>query len=84
MSMRSSAAVRCCLHFNAGVWTITGAVADVRRSEQRTVILDFLRDNPTPITPSDLAIALGWKPNNTKQLLFQMANKGEVVRCNGA
>lgn len=72
------------MKFAAGMWSITGDAANVRRSEQRTVILEFLRDNPSPITPSDLALALDWNSNNTKQLLFQMARKGEVVRQKGA
>jgi DNA-binding MarR family transcriptional regulator len=52
----------------------------VRRSDGRSAIADFLTDNPEPITPTNLAAALGWKVNNTKQLLFQMAKKGEISR----
>jgi RecA-family ATPase len=71
------------LTFASGTWTLTGNAADVRRSEVRSVILEFLSDNPMPCTPSELAAELGWKPNNTKQLLFQMARKGELVREKG-
>jgi hypothetical protein len=69
--------------FTAGIWSIQGDAAAVRRSSERSVIVDFLADNPEPITPSDLAAALGWKPNNTKQLLFKMAKNGEIFRENG-
>ena len=69
--------------FTAGIWSIQGDAAAVRRSSERSVIIDFLADNPEPITPTDLAAALGWKPNNTKQLLFKMAKNGEIFRENG-
>ena len=71
------------MKFTGGFWNVTGEAADVRRSDERSVILGFLRDNPEPITPNDLAAELGWKPNNAKQLLFQMARKGEVSREKG-
>lgn len=71
------------LKFAAGMWTVMGDAADVRRSDQRTVILTFLRNNAQPITPADLATELGWKSNNTRQLLFQMARKGEVLKEKG-
>jgi RecA-family ATPase len=69
--------------FAGGHWTLTGDASVVRRSRERSIILEFLCDNPSPITPSDLAAALGWKPNNTKQLLFKMANDGELTRKEG-
>jgi hypothetical protein len=71
------------LKFTAGYWTVIGDASEVRRTDERSVIVEFLGDNREPITPTDLAAALGWKPNNTKQLLFKMAQKGEVMRKNG-
>jgi hypothetical protein len=71
------------LTFASGFWVLTGDAADVRRSKVRSVILEFFRNNPIACTPNELAAELGWKPNNTKQLLFQMARKGELVREKG-
>jgi hypothetical protein len=71
------------LKFTAGYWTVIGDAAEVRRTDERTVIVEYLSDNREPITPSDLAVALGWKSNNTKQLLFKMARRGEVLREKG-
>ena len=71
------------LNFTAGYWSVIGDATEVRRSDERSVIADFLADNPEPITPTDLAAALGWKTNNTKQLLYKMAKNGELVRSKG-
>jgi hypothetical protein len=32
--------------FTAGIWSIQGDAAAVRRSSERSVIIDFLADNP--------------------------------------
>jgi hypothetical protein len=71
------------LTFSGGYWSVIGEAGEVRRSDERSVILDFLADNPEAITPTDLASALGWKVNNTKQLLFKMAKRGEILRHKG-
>jgi hypothetical protein len=71
------------LKFTGGYWTVIGDAAEVRRSDERSVILEFLADNPEPITPTELAGVLGWKPNNTKQLLFKMAKCQAVSRKDG-
>ncbi|ANT53270.1 AAA family ATPase [Mesorhizobium amorphae] len=71
------------LKFTAGYWTVIGEASEVRRTDERSVIIEFLRDNREPITPTDLGAALGWKTNNTKQLLFKMAQKGEILREKG-
>lgn len=71
------------LKFIAGYWTVIGEASEVRRTDERSIIVEFLRDNREPITPTDLGAALGWKINNTKQLLFKMAKKGDVLRKKG-
>ena len=71
------------LNFTAGYWSVIGDATEVRRSDERSVIAEFLADNPEPITPTELAAALGWKINNTKQLLYKMAKAGQVVRSKG-
>lgn len=66
--------------FAGGLWSVRGDAADVRRSDERSVIVEALNDNHGPMTPSEVAIALGKQVNNIKQLLFKMAKAGEVYR----
>jgi hypothetical protein len=66
--------------FVAGNWSVLGAASDVHRSQERSVILEALRDNQEPMTPGELAATLGRKPNNIKQLVFKMAKAGELHR----
>ncbi len=66
--------------FAAGLWSVLGEASDVRRSDERSVIVSALNDNREPMTPGELAAALGKQPNNIKQLLFKMAKAGEVYR----
>jgi hypothetical protein len=63
-------------------FTVLGEAADVRRSGERAVIVQTLRDNREPMTPSELAAVLGKRGNNIKQLLFKMAKMvpAEVYR----
>jgi AAA domain len=66
--------------FAAGNWTVLGEAADVRRSGERSVIVETLRDNREPMTPTEVAAVLGKQTNNIKQLLFKMAKAGELHR----
>jgi hypothetical protein len=59
-------------------WIALGAAMDVRRTDERKVILDFLADNEFPVTPAGIADALDLPRNNVKQLLFKMSKDGEV------
>jgi hypothetical protein len=64
-------------------WSITGEAEDVRRSDQRTAILDALEGADEPLSPADLADIVGVHRNNTKQLLHKMAKSGEVKKLPG-
>ena len=66
--------------FTGGLWSVLGEASDVRRSDERSVIIEALNDNREPMTPSELATALGKQPNNIKQLLFKMTKAGELHR----
>ncbi len=66
-----------------GRWSMLGAASDVRRSDERSLILEVLNGADEPMTPSDLAAATGAKANNIKQLLFKMAKAGEVTKRRG-
>jgi hypothetical protein len=66
--------------FAGGLWTVLGDASEVRRSDERAVILETLKDNAEPMTPAALAAALGKQSNNIRQLLFKMAKAGEVYK----
>jgi len=68
--------------FIGNQWTVLGEAADVRRSSERAVIVQTLRDNREPMTPSELAAVLEKRANNIKQLLYKMAKTvpAEVYR----
>jgi hypothetical protein len=61
-------------------WTIIGEASEVRRTDERSAILSLLKDADEPMSPIDVANALGLRRNNVKQLLFKMAKAGEVKK----
>ena len=61
-------------------WTALGKASEVRRTDERAVILGLLADNHEAMSPAEIADALGLPRNNVKQLLFKMAKAGEVVK----
>ena len=61
-------------------WRALGNASEVRRTDERAVILTALADNQEPMSPAEVADALGLPRNNVKQLLFKMAKAGEVVK----
>ena len=74
-------------------WRLLGNASDVRRSNERKVIMDALRDNLgnreagdnlagnfAVMTPTDIAEETGMKRNNVKQLLRKMAENGEILK----
>ena len=68
-----------------GCWMILGEASKVHRTDERKVILQCLADNLCDnqyeaMTPTEVAGALGLRPNNVKQLLFMMAKAGEVLK----
>lgn len=66
--------------FTSGLWSVLGEASDVRRSDERSVIIEALKDNREPMTPTEVAAVLGKQVNNIKQLLFKMAKAGELHR----
>ena len=68
------------LRFDAGAWMLTGDAADVRLTDERSAILEALRDVEVPMTPTELGGATGMAGNNLRQLLFKMVKAGEVMK----
>lgn len=68
------------LDFTAGLWTVKGEAADVRRSSERGNIAVTLEQATEPMSPSELADVTGMKNGNIRKLLFQMSKAGEVKK----
>ncbi|MDX8499887.1 AAA family ATPase [Mesorhizobium sp. VK4C] len=69
------------LKFDAGKWSVIGNVEDVKRSDQRRVIMDALRQGARPTKPSDIAAATGMTVTNINYLLRKMVEAGEAERA---
>lgn len=63
-----------------GHWTVLGAVADVRRSDERSTILDSLKGATEPMSPRDIADDTGMPYQNIRQFLVRMSKAGEVTK----
>jgi hypothetical protein len=59
-------------------WTLAGEAAEYLMSQERRAILDVLVRGKQPLTPTELAHALGKKVGAVKYLLFRMAQDGQV------
>jgi RecA-family ATPase len=63
-------------------WQILGVAAEVRRTDERTVILDVLKDATEPMTPKDILIAAELTNRNAlDQLLYRMAKAGDIEKA---
>jgi biotin operon repressor len=62
-------------------WTIQGEASEVRRTDERSVILQVLLEQSEPMSPAEVSNATGMPRNNVKQLLFKMAKDGEVAKA---
>jgi hypothetical protein len=68
------------LRFDAGLWSMLGEAADVRRSDERVRVLEFLIDAVEPVRNSEIVAATGMSRNALDQLLFKMVKAGEVIK----
>ncbi|ANW02256.1 AAA family ATPase [Bradyrhizobium icense] len=66
--------------FTAGAWSILGRASEVRRSDERSVILGALADNSEPMTPLEISDATGQPRNNTRALLRKMVKAGQIQK----
>jgi hypothetical protein len=64
--------------FVTGQWSILGNASDVRRSDERSVILSAIADHNEPMTPLEIADATGQSRANVRQLLRKMAKSGDL------
>lgn len=68
------------LRFDGGMWSVLGAAAEVKRSDERTAILTVLTAATEPLNPREIAIEADMKRNNVDRLLGKMARDGEIVK----
>jgi hypothetical protein len=70
------------VEFNKGDyrWFVLGKAEEIRRTDERAVILAALLEAGEAMSPADLAAATGMKSINLRQLLFKMVASGDVVR----
>lgn len=61
-------------------WALQGDASELRRTDERSVILHVLMEQGEPMSPTDVSGATGMPRNNVKQLLFKMAKAGEVTK----
>ena len=71
------------VEFNKGNcrWFVLGAASEVRRTDERSSILNVLYEADEALGPHEIAIAIGTKRNNIDQLLYKMAKAGEVLKA---
>ena len=68
---------------NLASWSLAGDAEDYRVSEERRTILNVLRKSPEPMTPKEVAEALGKTSNTIKQRLWRMSKDGQLVSVEG-
>ena len=59
-------------------WTVLGAADEVRRTDERTLVLNALKESKEPMSPTDIADATLMTNQNVRQLLISMVKAGEV------
>jgi hypothetical protein len=64
-----------------GKWLRLIGVDDFRLSKERRAIIRTLHDIGEPMTPAEIAAAIGKSQNSTRFLLHKMRGAGDVVRC---
>ena len=67
------------LHFQDGFWTVLGNAEEYRLSQASKAVLEALQRAGKPMTPQQLAKALGVIEGTMRQRLKRMAERGEVL-----
>lgn len=62
-------------------WRVLGSAEDVRRTDERSSILNALFDAEAPLSPAELSRLTGNNRNNVDQLLSKMVRAGEVSKA---
>lgn len=62
-------------------WSYLGEASEVRRSDERNLILDALLQAGEPMSPRDLADATGHPYGAVRRLLVKMSSAGELIKA---
>jgi hypothetical protein len=62
------------------LWRIEGEAADIRRSAERTAILDAIDEAGEPVGPNDIAGTTGMKATNVRFLLGKLVKEGVIEK----
>jgi hypothetical protein len=62
-------------------WRTLGAAAEIRITDERSIILETLRGSKEPLSPLDVADLTGKSHPAIRQMLIRMAADGEIVRA---
>jgi hypothetical protein len=68
------------VRFLSGAWSIIGEAAEVRRSDERALIIATLQDHGEPMTPAEIVSATGRPRVNIQKLLGKMAKAAELFK----
>ena len=63
-----------------GQWSVLGEAAEVRRTDERTILLNALREQGQPMSPADLASATGMKNDSVRQLVLKLVRTGDAEK----
>ena len=57
-----------------------GEAAEVRRTDERTILLNALREQGQPMSPAELASATGMKSASVRQLVLKLVRTGDAEK----
>jgi predicted ATP-dependent serine protease len=63
------------------LWRIEGDAAPVRRSGERTLILDAMMEAAEPIGPNDIAAETSMRSGNVRRLLGKLVKEGAIEKA---
>ncbi len=62
-------------------WHMLGQATEVRRTDERSAILEVLHEADDGMGPREIAVATGADRNNVDQLLYKMMKEGEIRKA---
>ena len=63
-----------------GQWSVLGEAAEVRRTDERTILLNALREQGQPMSPAELVSATGMKSASVRQLVLKLVRTGDAEK----
>jgi RecA-family ATPase len=63
------------------LWRIVGDAAEIRRSTERTTILEAIQEAGEPVSPNNIAAATGMRSGNVRRLLGKLVKEGDIEKA---